>query len=106
MARLQPKHHPPVASSGGFYNAPRLLRSHPRLLSIVVLHCLGGRCHHLGLQSNVPRLVIVQLPGTKGLSVLGAPGGLLLQLFSFRFLLVDGYPVDGAVSFVFGGHTA
>ena len=52
------------------------------------------------------RSVIVQLLGAKGLSVLGPLDGLLLRLFSFRFLLVDGYPVDGVVSFVLGGHTA
>ena len=54
----------------------------------------------------MPRSVIVQLPGVDRSFGLGPPDGLLLWLFSFRFLLVEGYPVDGAVSFVFGGHTA
>ena len=49
----------------------------------------------------MPHSVIVQLPGAKDLSVLGPPDGLLLPLFSFRFLLVDVYPVDRAVSFGF-----
>ena len=50
----------------------------------------------------MPRSVIVQLPGVDRFFGFGPPDGLLLRLFSFRFLLVDGYPVDGAVSFVFG----
>ena len=54
----------------------------------------------------MPRSVIVQLLGVDGSFGFGPPDGLLLRLFSFRFLLVDGYPVDGAVSFVSGGHTA
>ena len=54
----------------------------------------------------MPRSVIVQLPGVDRFFGLGPPDGLLRELFSFRFLLVDGYPVDGAVSFVFGGRTA
>ena len=101
VARLQPKHPPPVATSCGFHNPPRLPRSHPRLRPIVVLHCLGGRCQRLGLRSNVPRSDIVQLPGVNRFFGLGPPDGLLLRLFSFRFLIVEGYPVDGAVSFVF-----
>ena len=46
------------------------------------------------------RSIIVQLLGSKGLSVLGPLDGLLLQLFPLRFLLVDGYPVDRTVFFV------
>ena len=47
----------------------------------------------------MPHSVIVQLPGVERSFGLGSPDGLLLRLFSFRFLLVEGYPVDGAVSF-------
>ena len=47
----------------------------------------------------MPRLVIVLLPGVDRFSVLGPPDSLLLRFCSFRFLLVDGYPVDGVVSF-------
>ena len=54
----------------------------------------------------MPRSDIVQLPGVDRSFGLGPPDGLLLRLFPFRFLVVEGYPVDGAVSFVFGGHTA
>ena len=54
----------------------------------------------------MPRSVIVQLPDADRSVGSEPPDGLLLRLFSFRFLLVEGYPVDGAVSFVFGGHTA
>ena len=46
----------------------------------------------------MPRLVIVQLPGVERSFGLGSPDGLLLRLFSFRFLSVDGYPLDGVVS--------
>ena len=48
----------------------------------------------------MPRSVIVQLPSVDMSAGPGPPDGLLLRLFSFRFLLVDGYPLDGAVSFL------
>ena len=47
---------PPVVTSCGFRNSPRLSRSHPRLRSILILHCLGGRCQPLGPRSNLSPL--------------------------------------------------
>ena len=46
----------------------------------------------------MPTSVIVQLPGVDRFFGFGPPDGLLLRLFSLRFLVVEGYPVDGAVS--------
>ena len=50
---------------------PWLPQSHPRLSSIVVLHCLSNRCQRLRLCSNLLRSVIVQLHGLKGLQFWG-----------------------------------
>ena len=47
----------------------------------------------------MPGSVIVQLPSVDRFFGFGPPDDLLLRWFSFRFLVVDGYPVDGAVSF-------
>ena len=43
----------------------------------------------------MPTSVIVQLPGVDRFFGFGPPDGLLLRLFSFGFLLVEGIPWTG-----------
>src|ERR1700712_210104 len=46
----------------------------PRLCSVVVLHCLGGRCQRLGSDCNV-------LPCALGLACFGSPYFFVVKVF-------------------------